>query len=348
MKRFHTLDGLRGFAALAVLGFHVCVVGGGGTPSWLVPRGYLAVDFFFMLSGFVLGLAYDGRLGVEIGPLAFMRARLARLQLTHLMGVALAAGAYFVLLSIGVRWRGSALDITVEALRTAVYLPHVGRFGSGPAYRINGVVWSLALELAANAAWALGARRATTPVLLTLAGACAALLVVMGALTGTLDHGAQAHDFWLGVLRVGFAFPVGLVLARLHKAGRLAPLGGASGTTVVALLLGFLVLPKGAAAGLLDAVIVVAFFPVLLAVGAGAVQGARTTAIFDRLGRLSYPLYVSHFAAVILVAPFALAAGAPMLRLVSVPLALGLALAVEAVEPAIRRALSPQPKVIVA
>lgn len=54
---YEILDGLRGVAALLVIFYHVfeCF-------DWSpAPHGYLAVDFFFVLSGFVIGYAYDDR-----------------------------------------------------------------------------------------------------------------------------------------------------------------------------------------------------------------------------------------------------------------------------------------------
>ena len=84
------LDGLRGVAALLVILYHVfeCF-------DWSpAPHGYLAVDFFFVLSGFVIGYAYDDRWkkrstpnpsgGAGSGSMTmgeFFRRRLIRLRL---------------------------------------------------------------------------------------------------------------------------------------------------------------------------------------------------------------------------------------------------------------------------
>jgi len=72
-RRYEALDGLRGVAAVAVMLYHI---GGWTGRPWLAAHGYLAVDFFFCLSGFVLAHAYGRR---EIGWLGYMRARLIRL-----------------------------------------------------------------------------------------------------------------------------------------------------------------------------------------------------------------------------------------------------------------------------
>ena len=65
---YELLDGLRGVAALLVIWYHVFegfAFAGGGMITF-INHGYLAVDFFFMLSGFVISYAYDDRLGKSI------------------------------------------------------------------------------------------------------------------------------------------------------------------------------------------------------------------------------------------------------------------------------------------
>ncbi len=57
------LDGLRGVAAVLVVAFHVCEASSTSHLDQIINHGYLAVDFFFLLSGFVVGYAYDDRWG---------------------------------------------------------------------------------------------------------------------------------------------------------------------------------------------------------------------------------------------------------------------------------------------
>ena len=55
------LDGLRGVAALTVVAFDICEAHATSPLDQIINHGYLAVDFFFLLSGFVIGYAYDDR-----------------------------------------------------------------------------------------------------------------------------------------------------------------------------------------------------------------------------------------------------------------------------------------------
>ena len=59
--RYEILDGLRGVAAMLVVAYHLFETYYHGTPDQPINHGYLAVDFFFVLSGFVIGYAYDDR-----------------------------------------------------------------------------------------------------------------------------------------------------------------------------------------------------------------------------------------------------------------------------------------------
>ena len=93
---FHTLDALRGIAAIGVVVFHMSKL---FTPI-ATPGGYLAVDLFFMMSGVVLSHAYEPRFRAGMGTLDFMRARLIRLYPLYL------AGALFGIVVTLASWRG--------------------------------------------------------------------------------------------------------------------------------------------------------------------------------------------------------------------------------------------------
>lgn len=83
--RFEILDGLRGVAAMIVVAFHLFETYSTGPTDQILNHGYLAVDFFFVLSGFVIGYAYDDRWGrMTIG--GFFKRRLIRLQPMVILG----------------------------------------------------------------------------------------------------------------------------------------------------------------------------------------------------------------------------------------------------------------------
>ena len=77
--RYEILDGLRGVAAVIVLSFHLLEVYSKGQQYTIINHGYLAVDFFFILSGFVVGYAYDDRWG-RMSLSDFFKRRLVRLH----------------------------------------------------------------------------------------------------------------------------------------------------------------------------------------------------------------------------------------------------------------------------
>ena len=86
---YELLDGLRGVAALLVVFYHIfegLSFAAGGTPITTINHGYLAVDFFFILSGFVIGYAYDDRLGKTMTTCNFFKRRLIRLHPMIIMG----------------------------------------------------------------------------------------------------------------------------------------------------------------------------------------------------------------------------------------------------------------------
>src|SRR5258708_29274927 len=79
-EHFEVLDGLRGSAAILIVIFHVFNYSfGWDTPLSLMHHAYLAVDFFFGLSGFVVAYAYDDR-WTRMSTLQFFRIRLIRLH----------------------------------------------------------------------------------------------------------------------------------------------------------------------------------------------------------------------------------------------------------------------------
>lgn len=93
--RFEILDGLRGVAAIIVVMFHLFETYSAGPCSQILNHGYLAVDFFFMLSGFVIGYAYDDRWGKGMTQWNFYKRRLIRLQPMVIMGSLIGAFWFF-------------------------------------------------------------------------------------------------------------------------------------------------------------------------------------------------------------------------------------------------------------
>ena len=94
---YDLLDGLRGVAALLVVWYHVYegYAFAGGTSIETINHGYLAVDFFFILSGFVIGYAYDDRWGKTLTVKNFFKRRLVRLHPMVVLGAVLGGNYFF-------------------------------------------------------------------------------------------------------------------------------------------------------------------------------------------------------------------------------------------------------------
>ena len=94
--RYEILDALRGVAALMVVAFHMLeILGNGDHTRQLLNHGYLAVDFFFALSGFVIGYAYDDRWGKGMTIWTFFKRRLIRLHPLVILGTLLGAILFY-------------------------------------------------------------------------------------------------------------------------------------------------------------------------------------------------------------------------------------------------------------
>lgn len=210
--RFEALDGMRGFAALAVLLFHV----GKTDAPWLFAHGYLAVDFFFILSGFVIAYAYGARLLEGMSSSRFLRARLVRLYPLIAAGAVLGVAGYCKLYD-----RSTLLAIFV----TGIFLlptPLAPQSEDRMALAINPPSWSLFFEFVANAAFALAAPRLSDRMLALVVTISAFALAASIALFNGVDFGAHWPDFLFGIPRVCFSFFAGVGLFRLWRRGWLA------------------------------------------------------------------------------------------------------------------------------
>jgi peptidoglycan/LPS O-acetylase OafA/YrhL len=282
------LDGARGVAALAVFGYHIAPYFGG--LRWL--RGsFLAVDLFFILSGFVIALSYEARL--RDGRLRFGRFVWVRVvRLYPLYAVACVIGlAYFA-----VKWMAglpdapTPLELVAALPGTLLMLPSpmTSTWGFTP-FPFAPSAWSLSFEFWFNLVYAAVVIRFRVAALFILAAVSLAVLVQQAIAFGSIDMGWNIATMIGGSARFWFSFTLGVILFRLHRADwRLSPAMILLGLPVFA----FVAFPAGAiGAGLVWIVIV---FPAALLIGAATKVGPRTATICDHLGRLSYGIYILH------------------------------------------------------
>lgn len=158
---YDILDGLRGVAALLVVVFHLCEAHATSHFDQLLNHGYLAVDFFFILSGFVIGYAYDDRLGKTMTIGNFFKRRLIRLHPMIIMGVVLGAIAFFIQGSA--QWDGKHVAtsaVMLSMLCAMFFIPALpgARYevrGNGEMFPLNGPNWSLFFEYIGNILYAV-------------------------------------------------------------------------------------------------------------------------------------------------------------------------------------------------
>lgn len=303
---YQILDGLRGVAAIFVVCFHLAEPLSSSHLDNVVNHGYLAVDFFFLLSGYVIGYAYDDRWGkLTIG--GFLRRRLERLQPLVVLGMTLGAiGFYFTdstiwpLIHTVPLWK---LMVVMLIGYTILPIPlSMDIRGWQEMHPLNSVGWSLFFEYIANILYALGLRKLSNQALACFVVLARAVLVqfavtnangdVTGGWTLNVEH------MRVGITRTLFPFFAGLLLSRVARPARIKNAFLGCSLLVVAVLL----MPRiGGAShlwmnGLYEAFCIIVVFPLIVYIGAsGVVHGQTEDKICQFLGNLSYPLYMTHY-----------------------------------------------------
>jgi len=306
---YRILDGLRGVAALMVIWYHLFEAFATSPYDQQCNHGYLAVDFFFILSGFVIGYAYDDRWGKMTGKDFFLR-RLIRLQPMVIMGAVL--GAITFLIAGREMWDGTTVPLSMVMLALLLHLflipalPGAGAEvrGNGEMFPLNGPAWSLFFEYIGNILYALFLRRLSTRALKGLVALAAVALATfaIGNFSGFghLGVGWTLADNNLtgGFLRLLFAFSAGLLISRIFRPVRVRGAFWISSLAIV-VLLSMPYIGNGEAPwmnGLYDALCTIVLFPLLVWLGASGLTTDKTTTRVCRFfGDISYPLYMVHY-----------------------------------------------------
>ena len=306
---YDLLDGLRGVAALMVIFYHVFEAFATSPIDQRFNHGYLAVDFFFILSGFVIGYAYDDR-WKTMTTKDFIKRRLIRLHPMVVLGAVLGVIAFCI--QGCEKWDGAQVSISMVMLALLINLflipavpgsgPEIR--GNGEMYPLNGPSWSLFFEYIGNIMYALFIRRMSTKALtalVVLAGiglASFAIFNFSGA--GHLGVGWTMEEYNLigGFLRVLFAFSILVLMSRVFKP---IPVKGAFWicSLAIVVLLSMPYVGNGEALwmnGIYDSVCAILIFPMLVYLGAsGKTTDKHSARICKFLGDISYPLYMVHY-----------------------------------------------------
>lgn len=307
---FQLLDALRGVAAFMVIIYHVFEGYATSPFDQRFNHGYLAVDFFFMLSGFVVAYAYDDRWAKGMSTWDFLKRRLIRLHPLIVLGVVF--GAITSLIQGSVQWDGTSIPMSMVflALVMNIFLipaaPGSGYEvrGNGELFPLNGPMWSLFFEYIGNILYALFIRRLSLNALRILVGLSGIGLAyfAIGNLSGFGHLGVgwtmAGNNFIGGFIKLLFCFSMGLLLSRTFKPLKIKHPFATSALILVALLC---VPHLGGEAnpwmnGIFDAVCVIGVFPLLVLIGAsGQSTSAKASKSYQLLGDLSYPLYAIHY-----------------------------------------------------
>lgn len=311
--QYNILNGLRGVAAVLVVWYHIFegYAFAEGTIIKTINHGYLAVDFFFMLSGFVISYAYDDRWSKSLKLKDFFKRRLIRLHPLVILGSVI--GAITFCIQGCVQWDGTEVSIlwVIASLMLGMLLlpaipgtPSEVR-GNGEMFPLNGPSWSLFFEYISNILYALLMRRFSNVVLLV----CTMLLGIgLGAFAifdvsqyGSMGVGWTLDNvnFLGGFLRMIFPFSMGMLLSRHFYPIKVK---GAFWICSLALILLFHVpyletYEQINWNGIYEIFCIAIVFPIILWIGASGtiVKDSKNDKVCKFLGDISYPLYIIHY-----------------------------------------------------
>lgn len=291
-QHFEILDGLRGIAALAVVTFHFMEWAYTDSSKNFIGHGFLAVDFFFCLSGFVIGYAYDDRIA-KIGLRNFLLARIIRLHPLVIAGSVLGLLA-FLFDPFGGHpelYSAGKIILTFFCSIFLIPLPVIADRGFN-LFSFNAPSWSLFWEYIANIVYALVLYRIGRSLLLLLTILSAIAICFVSYRSGNLLGGWSGPTFWDGSARISYSFLAGLLIYRSNWI--IKNRVGFIGLSIL-LFLAF-IMPFSKWNWLTEPLVVLFYFPLLIALGAGAAltSGLKKFCLF--LGNISYPLYMTHYA----------------------------------------------------
>jgi peptidoglycan/LPS O-acetylase OafA/YrhL len=301
---YPVLDGLRGVAAIIVVTFHLAEPLSTSNLDKLVNHGYLAVDLFFLLSGFVIGYAYDDR-WIKMSVGSFFKRRIVRLQPMVVLGMTLGAlGFYFTdstlwpLIHTVPVWK-MLLVMLIGYTILPVPLSMDIR-GWEEMHPLDSVGWSLFFEYIANILYAIGIWKFSKKALSILVVISAIVLAHLAITNGDVSGGwtLNVDHVRIGLTRTMYPFFAGLLLSRVAKPGHIK-----NAFLWCSLLVAIILyMPRIGGAdhvwmnGIYESVCIIIVFPFIVYLGASRlIQSQRENRVCKFLGEISYPLYMVHY-----------------------------------------------------
>ena len=304
---YQILDGLRGVAAVMVVTFHIFEALSSSPLDQVINHGYLAVDFFFVLSGFVIGYAYDDRWN-KITVVEFFKRRLVRLHPMVIMGMIIGAvgfyfqqGALWPIISTIPVWK---MLLVMLIGFTIIPLPpsSMDIRGWHEMYPLNGPGWTLFFEYIANILYAVVVRKFSKTALAILVFIAACALIHWGVTGGQGDMiggwSIEPAQLRIGFTRLMYPFFAGLLLSRTAK---LTFIKNAFLWCSLLIIIVLSIPRIGGSThlwmnGLYEALVIIFIFPLIVYIGAsGNVKGKYANRLCKFLGDISYPIYITHY-----------------------------------------------------
>jgi peptidoglycan/LPS O-acetylase OafA/YrhL len=290
VHRYETLDGLRGVAAIAIVIFHICAF---ARLPHLLPSAYVAVDLFFILSGFVVAQTYGPRISAGLSVRHYVGFRLIRIMPLYLVSLAMGGGA--ILLSRALGLADFSNDEFVVAVSASLFiLPlefnALGIFNTLP---LNGPSWTLFFELLANFAY--------FPLVVFLTVRWLAVGAFIGLLGlaftvvhyGTLHAGYDYNNILGAIPRMLFGFAVGTLFSMLGWSK--ATIRSSNIAVALLVVAAAIFAARFTNRQVSDLIFVAGLLPLVVALGIKYQPAtASVSALCTWLGRLSFPIYILH------------------------------------------------------
>lgn len=290
-QHFEILDGLRGIAAVAVVIFHFMEIAVPDYNDSFIAHAYLAVDFFFCLSGFVIAYAYDQKLP-DIGVTNFLKMRLIRLHPLVVVGsvIGLLAFVFDPFSKLYLQYSGSLVTMFITSCFMVPYPLVTERYFN--LFHLNPPSWSLLWEYIANICYALFLIKIRNKQLWILTVAAALLLFWEAQKSGNLAVGWGGSNISGGGIRVFYSFLAGILVYRSQWIIR----SKMNFVTIGVLLIAVFLMPFDKTLNpYTEPVVVIFLLPLLVALGAGASLSPSLRRLCHFSGEISYPLYMVHY-----------------------------------------------------
>jgi peptidoglycan/LPS O-acetylase OafA/YrhL len=304
-RTFHSLDGLRGIAAILVVMSHY--------KDLVVPfapgSAYLAVDAFFLMSGFVIAFAYEVKLERVVSAKQFLVLRIIRLYPLYIAGTLLGALVQMLRRNFTHSTSRTVPDLLTELVPAVLMIPHPkfpsganpdtvtgmsgGVFYAPQLYPLNGPAWSLFFELVVNVLYAATLRLRHSIFLPTVLIVSSTAMIATAFSRGALIEGWGWPGWWVGLVRVTFSYFMGVLLYRAHRSGRFLRWDISPIVILLAVAVCLWInVPPGWHRAVYDLACVLLIFPALI--WFCICSEPAHPRFFSILGLISYPLYVLH------------------------------------------------------